>query len=685
MASFQSQVQNFDHILQNAILRIPDYQRCFAWGDSQLMDFWNDINCQDEPYLMGAVYLSKTGTQKDRFQTDVQCFEVVDGQQRLTCCAVVLASIRKFLDLSDPLRIDIDNKLFWYDTADRQFSRIQLNHNLADFFRLSLSGITTSLPSNVSIGADPEVIQDAASVSSPLQHTTEDDLEMDMEDLALYREIPAVRLINSAFAFFDERLTTAQSQTFQNDLSGFRTFILHLQNTIRIRVKFSLNIVESAEAAGRLFEVLNNRGVPLSQLDLVKNFLLYMFSKHPDPMHRHGLCHGVLHTWELIFSRFPMMKKSSFDHEVAFLSFVCEGTLSSQTKSKTLIWNLKEICGSNRFHPGEPAAMLSSIESLTKFLRTIQIGLNAFVAFFCAAVGDNEEDLEFRRLFLSSISPLRTEAVQTDEEWSQFQSTLMLWFDKLKRLSRPSLVLPLLISVFCRTVETQSSPSFFIRVMQELERAIFIIYAPGVRNSGTGKKRFASIARKYFEGSRDDTQTLTDLREFVKKTVEKGGYDLFSNFFSKPEHDLSEDFFPLLRYLLFEYEYSLYSSYGANPEQSVLWPSSAFHNKFKYSVEHICPQSAFSSRLEGWEHWNHPNKNVQNLGNLVISRGNVLLSRHPFHQKCSGTISYTYEHSDILMERELTRFRNWTFETAQERSSEIFHFILNRWDYQFSE
>jgi len=45
------QLVGLDRLFNNSIFRIPDYQRGYSWGDSQLMDFWVDlINLQNGHY-----------------------------------------------------------------------------------------------------------------------------------------------------------------------------------------------------------------------------------------------------------------------------------------------------------------------------------------------------------------------------------------------------------------------------------------------------------------------------------------------------------------------------------------------------------------------------------------------------------------------------------------------------------
>ena len=48
-----------------------------------------------------------------------------------------------------------------------------------------------------------------------------------------------------------------------------------LQRKVTNRLRFSLYEVDSEAEVGIIFEVMNDRGKPLTQLEMVKNYLLY--------------------------------------------------------------------------------------------------------------------------------------------------------------------------------------------------------------------------------------------------------------------------------------------------------------------------------------------------------------------------------------------------------------------------
>ena len=95
-----NELQPLSLLFQNRLFRIPDYQRGYAWQQSQLVDFWDDIiNLQDDRYhytgLLSLRELKKKNISswgEDVWIVDAgfKACHVVDGQQRLTTFIVLL-------------------------------------------------------------------------------------------------------------------------------------------------------------------------------------------------------------------------------------------------------------------------------------------------------------------------------------------------------------------------------------------------------------------------------------------------------------------------------------------------------------------------------------------------------------------------------------------------------------------
>lgn len=69
---------------------VPIYQRPYTWEESNINDFLNDINVENDGYYIGNVLLID---KIDQNHPNIKLQEVVDGQQRLTSIALILMAI----------------------------------------------------------------------------------------------------------------------------------------------------------------------------------------------------------------------------------------------------------------------------------------------------------------------------------------------------------------------------------------------------------------------------------------------------------------------------------------------------------------------------------------------------------------------------------------------------------------
>lgn len=98
---------SLSQLFDKRIYRIPDYQRGYAWTNSQLEDFWDDLNNLTEDRYHYTGMLSLKLLKEDIYskwneeqwiikEKDYSAFHVIDGQQRLTTFIILVSSIIKF-------------------------------------------------------------------------------------------------------------------------------------------------------------------------------------------------------------------------------------------------------------------------------------------------------------------------------------------------------------------------------------------------------------------------------------------------------------------------------------------------------------------------------------------------------------------------------------------------------------
>jgi uncharacterized protein with ParB-like and HNH nuclease domain len=224
----------------DSLYQIPRYQRPYSWGDDQLEKLWDDLleaKENDPNYFLGSVITAKS-------EDSTSYLDIVDGQQRLTTLTILLCVYRDLFpnineDLLDTDPFAIDNKVIgssirFNDRFERLRLRTHSNHQ-SDFDSIVLNGDTTNL-----------------------KKPTKQDLRKDE---------PKHKFINTAY-FFTNKLKDLG----KDDAGGLINYLFNSVKIIRIDC-------QSVAFAIKLFQVLNDRGLDLSNADLIKSFLIGQIQK----------------------------------------------------------------------------------------------------------------------------------------------------------------------------------------------------------------------------------------------------------------------------------------------------------------------------------------------------------------------------------------------------------------------
>jgi len=226
--------QLFD-IEAGVVYAIPRYQREYTWGKNQWENLFDDVLENDPGYFLGSIICINQSTDA----LSVQKLELVDGQQRLTTLSLLFASVYHALkshetDLDDEQRVELINlkrKLVLKKGDDqiRLIPQIQNNNN-ADYR---------------SVLAEIRVIS-----------------ECDVPSYAGNRKI------FRAYRYFQDRIDEMANGR-SNRLGTIMEFLDKVSHACLVKIE-----VASHADAYTLFESLNNRGMPLTAIDLIKNKLL---------------------------------------------------------------------------------------------------------------------------------------------------------------------------------------------------------------------------------------------------------------------------------------------------------------------------------------------------------------------------------------------------------------------------
>lgn len=232
---FNYPVSTLLDIEAGVIYAIPRYQREYTWGKSQWDALFEDLLDNDLNYYLGSIICINQTTDT----LAVQQLELVDGQQRMTTLSLLLAAIfasynRHGLELSMEQQIELYN----------------LKHKLV-------------LKKNAE---QPRLIPQ-------VQNANQQDYLAVLKDAGILKEANVVanagnRRVFKAYRYFLMRIQDYVDNS-DDAISAFTLLLEKVNAATLVKIE-----VASHSDAYTLFESLNNRGVPLTAIDLMKNKLL---------------------------------------------------------------------------------------------------------------------------------------------------------------------------------------------------------------------------------------------------------------------------------------------------------------------------------------------------------------------------------------------------------------------------
>lgn len=214
---------------------IPKYQRDYTWNQYNWKDLYDDICENDYGYFIGSIICIDNSS--DAFQ--LKQLEVVDGQQRLTTLCLLLTAIYNLLkehkaelceDDEDELP-SLRKSIICKDAPNGIILCPQIqNNNLADF---------------IAVMADNGLVKNGKKQKNW-----------------------GNRKIAKCYKYFLSRL----SQDIEANGNAVET-LLSIKRKVSKAIIVKIEVGSHAEAY-TLFESLNNRGTPLTAIDLMKNSIL---------------------------------------------------------------------------------------------------------------------------------------------------------------------------------------------------------------------------------------------------------------------------------------------------------------------------------------------------------------------------------------------------------------------------
>lgn len=591
------------------IYDIPRYQREYTWNQRDWANLYDDITQNDAGYFLGS-FIVVNGTVNSKM--DTIHYEVIDGQQRLTTLSLFLAALYARImehkdSIDDDMMLDdirpLRNRLIL--KSDKSMTRVipqVQNHNLEDY---------------------RWILKEHIGLDAVMQKP----------------KFLGLRKMSKAYNYFYDRL--GEDVGSRNGIECVRC-LLDICRLVCSAVVVQITVDSHADAY-TLFASLNNRGVPLSAVDLIKNMLLgkvagvddgqldYYFERWQEVLHNLG---DDYKTQE----RFFRQNYDAFRREVN-KPFIGESGSQLPLGSVATRSNLLKIY-EKRMEADDGA--LKVLDELTEnsALYSKIIGLDQ---------DSPDSELSHQLLELSRAQGVASYLM------------LLFLFKKQNQLELKdetlALLVKLLVCFFVRRNLTDTPPT------RDLER-LFISICESVESEGL--KGIAAA-------------------EYIKKRlVDVSASDAsFRECLEGPIYDVNPD---MTRYIL-----TVIASPSVTKEMKPLWERYASGN-YVWTIEHIFPQGKnipdewvkmvadgdMSKATEVQE------KQVHTLGNLTITGYNSKLSNMPFVTKRDRKDVYGANvgyRNGLNLNDELINTDTWTSEQIQERTDRLVGLTLKAFDF----
>ena len=528
-------------------LSVPDYQRGYSWEEEQRKDLIDDIEQiipqKNRRHFTGTVVASQNG--------DSPVFDLVDGQQRITSLVIFMASL----------------------------IRVAKEKNMTALYSQPLINIKELyVCSGIATGNTCYQLQ-LGPYRDPLFH-----------EVLIEGEPKTQRIKNKA----DQNIVDAAKQ-FESYLNIQETNSLEeIYRALTEKLGFLLYAPKEDAEIGIMFEVINNRGKPLSELEKIKNYLIYFAGRHGI----NDLKTKVNDNWPLLLGSLNKANYTSNDDENRFLR-VCWIVFEDYNKSKShhVYDNLKKVC---------PPKDATHWEKLSQFVKFI-------------------------------TKAAQTYAYLVDSESSNLSNNEKQFLQRIALHPANASILPLVVALFSK----ENDPDKRATALDLLEKLNFRYYVSGIATrNDSGQGELFEMAYDYYKGNFSEQENPNDLSEIdflhnkITRFVEREANDYkFVQYLTLDKNEAGDYYnWQGLKYFLGSYEDSLLddNKQSSNLSKFLAQRKKESPNDF-YHREHIWARKECSIVNDK----NDLNINKRRLGNFIILMPmiNISVGNHRIEDK----------------------------------------------------
>lgn len=671
---------SLEDIYNKKIFRIPDYQRGYAWGKKQLIDFWEDLISLggDRLHYTGVLSIKTVPKEKwldwndERWLIEKRRYEpyfVVDGQQRLTTTSIFLQC------LVEEVKKLPKNKA--QNNSDILLGSYPLNEIIENF-------IVISQPPHYTINS----YRFGYEVDNPsfdfLRHRIFNEPYSGTIDETFY-----TLNLENAKKFFQENIKEIVAEKGE-------TILEELYEKLTQRFRFNLYEISDDFDVFVAFETMNNRGKQLSDLELLKNRLIYLTTLYNESEVNENdkikVRQNINDAWKEIYFQLGRNKNRPLNDDDFLRAHWIMYFKYSRKKGNDYIRYLLD----EQF---TPKLVLEKVKIRTESITAIEE-----LTDITTEDDDNLEEESSNGFEMQARLPIKdtnTYVLSLKESARHWYNTFnpehnpdlpieeRLWLDKLNRIGM-GYFRPLIMASYCNKDITSEGR---LVIFKALERFIFIVFRLSRAMSNYRNSSFYNIARELFYGRQNVDHVINTIERDLAWTFNKDGsfkYSYFKDYIDRKFSSRGLGFYSWngLKYFLFEYEEELKKQRN---QQKISWKNFITNEKDRVSVEHIYPQTA---TMECWEkaykQFSEDEKKYLNgsLGNLLPLSSSVNSSlqndcfvdkKRTIRNEDNELIRNGYSNGSFS-EQEVAIEEVWTSEQIKNRGLKLLQFLETRWN-----
>jgi uncharacterized protein with ParB-like and HNH nuclease domain len=675
--------KSLDSLFKEKIFRIPDYQRGYAWQRKQLKDFWEDlINLSDNrSHYTGVLTLNQipsseiaTNTKEYWLVEDhsYKVYHVVDGQQRLATFIIFLQAFVDFMKGLPESQGKTDADIYITESLnvaalkDRYLFKAKPT---GDKFRTYKFGYTEDNPSYNYLRF--RILGEEGGGS----------LEETFYTLNL----------SNAKDYFTGQLSELYHQDGRQELD-------HIYKKLTKRFLFNEYVIKDEFDVFVAFETMNNRGKKLSNLELLKNRLIYLTTLYNeqelDAAAHKSLRSRINDGWKEVYHQLGRNKTHPLsDDDFLRAHWTMYFKYSRKTGKDYIRFLLDEQFTTKKVYKTierpvtlEVPEEIRSEEDLDEIEEENEDALEEQMTVSAAQLAPTEIRDFVLSLKESAVYWFRSFFPHFDISLSPEEHK---WIDRLNRIGIVYFR-PLIMSI----LKNVNSSEKRIQIFKSIERFIFIAFRMNAGRANYGSSEFYNAARELDRGEVDLVAITKKLNAKLEYTLHEDGTlrtdDFYNLLFKKFKEGSGYYGWSGLRYFLYEYELDLLSE---SIQKKVDWNDLLKSERDRITIEHVFPQTETEEWAMSFVSVEPADRKFYSasLGNLLLlsSAINSSLQNDSFSEKkharydSSGKkIRNGYSdgsHSEI----EVSAFSSWGAEEIKSRGIKLLKFMETRWDFRF--